>query len=126
MNNAVVNLETELRQVMEDSNRALNQVVAVWKELRLARLGRDNILVCCQREAYESGTIDGKNAEQRDIQMKAYLLSVDEIEQAEREVMEAEIAAKVAESELEARRIERGILHDLVTLYAAAMQAEAQ
>lgn len=99
---------------------------AAWGETRTARINRDLTRAEVVSSAYANGSIDGKNVEQRASQLDDIVLHNPRLTAYEDSLRIAEARLKDAETLLEAARVYRSALDNLVALRIAELGAIAK
>ena len=119
-------LDAELRDVMAESETALRMAFGSARLAATTKQETARIEAAVKMQAHMSGAIDGKNTETREAQMFACMEGNETLMAARKALAVAEEADQVDRNEVEVLRMKRGIYHDLVTLYAAAMSANGR
>lgn len=102
------------------------QYYEAWLAARVAKLNRDLMHTEVVSAAYADGGVDGKNEAQRSAQLDAIVHDNARLNAYEESLRQAEAQVKSTEGLLEAARVYRAALHDLVDLRVAELNCIAK
>jgi len=99
---------------------------AAWNAARTARVNHDLLHDSLVADAYIHDSVEGKNAEHRAASLSALLAESHELAVAKGTLRHAESEVKRIEGLLEAARVHRSALHDMVALRVAELGSDAR